>query len=219
MARFRKAELAVLAHQAARAAESIPKACTAQEGTAVAPARNSGRPGSQSAGREKWNCRTAGDMEQAHSAGGVPIQTVSKCQFATHQIKARSTYQSTWSLHRLPCTDRCLLPATPTSNSLSPLRLMLCQALLQVRCVFDFRLLRRLSASRRSRGRIPSRSLPLLFLLVELSHNALVMRLDDIFRHALHAEDLDIKTRSVRKRIVDGRQLLFVYLAHVHQQS
>lgn len=54
---------------------------------------------------------------------------------------------------------------------------------------------------------------------VVLLEHALVVLLRNFFGDAFHAEDLDVKTSSVRERVVDGGESLLVDLAHMHAQA
>jgi hypothetical protein len=55
--------------------------------------------------------------------------------------------------------------------------------------------------------------------LLKLSDHTLVVRLDDIIGNTFHAEDFNIKTRAIWKRIVNGGKLFLVHLAHMHRQA
>ena len=59
----------------------------------------------------------------------------------------------------------------------------------------------------------------LLLLLKMLMRNLLVMLVDDLSRHTLHAKDFDIEALAARIGIFHMRERLFVHLVHVDGQA
>lgn len=107
--------------------------------------------------------------------------------------------------------------ATATCSGLCALRPVFRQSLLQIRCILQLWFLRRLASSTTSCGGVTSGNLTLGFCLLELSGDALVVRIENIVWNAFHAEDLDIKTRAVGQGILNFSELFLVDLAHVHR--
>jgi hypothetical protein len=59
--------------------------------------------------------------------------------------------------------------------------------------------------------------LSLGFSLLELGHDALLVRLEHIVRNTFHAENFHVQTCSVGERILNLCELLLVNLAHVYR--
>ena len=52
-----------------------------------------------------------------------------------------------------------------------------------------------------------------------VGQDTLVVLLHNVFRNSFHAENLDIKTNSIRESIVNGGEVFFVDLAHMDTQA
>ena len=152
------------------------------------------------------------------AAGAAAAGAGWPCLIVSHvtNVMGENTHESAHS-RGLSCAHWSSFTTTASSTCFRLLSLVLRQSLLQIRHALQLGLLRWLSANTGSRRRIACHGLPFGLCLLELGGYALIVRLDDVFRDALHAEDLDVEAGSVGKSIVDCRKLLLVDLTHVHR--
>ena len=52
-----------------------------------------------------------------------------------------------------------------------------------------------------------------------VGEDSLIVLEDYVFRNSFHAEDLDVKTRSIGECVVNGREVFLVNLTHVNAET
>lgn len=57
------------------------------------------------------------------------------------------------------------------------------------------------------------------FALVEIGQHSLIVLLYNFFRYSFHAKDFDIKAGTIREGVLDGSEVFFMNLIHMHIET